>query len=56
MQWDTSIQSNLFTVTPLVPLQCACCYNKVVVVTRTFSTEVIKFVPTMCVVVKRLML
>ena len=28
-----------------------CCYNQVVVVTRTFSTETIESVPTMCVVV-----
>ena len=33
-----------------------CCYNQVVVVTRTFSTETIESVPAMCVVVKRLML
>ena len=33
-----------------------CCYNQVVVVTRTFSTETIDSVPAMCVVVKRLML
>ena len=32
-----------------------CCYNQVVVVTRTFSTETIESVPAMCVVVKRLM-
>ena len=51
------IQSNLFTTTPLVPLKCAVTnYNQVVVVTRTFSTETIKSVPVMCVVVKRLML
>ena len=46
------IQSNL------VPLKM-CCYNQVVVVvvvTRTFSTETIESVHTMCVVVKRLML
>ena len=30
-----------------------CCYNQVVVVTRTFSTETIESVPAMCVVVKR---
>ena len=29
-----------------------CCYNQVVVVTRTFSTETIESVPAMCVVVK----
>ena len=33
-----------------------CCYNQVVVVTRTFSTETIQSVPAMCVVVKRSML
>ena len=33
-----------------------CCYNQVVVVTRTFSTETTESVPAMCVVVKRLML
>ena len=33
-----------------------CCYNQVVVVTRTFSTETIEYVPAMCVVVKKLML
>ena len=33
-----------------------CCYNQVVVVIRTFSAETIESVPTMCVVVKRLML
>ena len=33
-----------------------CCYNQVVVVIRTFSTETIESVPAMCVVVKRLML
>ena len=33
-----------------------CCYNQVVVVTKTFSTETIDTVPNMCVVVKRLML
>ena len=33
-----------------------CCYNQVVVVTRTFSTESIESVPAMCAVVKRLML
>ena len=33
-----------------------CCYNQVVVVTRTFSTETIEFVPVMGVVIKRLML
>jgi hypothetical protein len=33
-----------------------CCYNQVVVATRTFSTETIESVPAMCVVVKRLML
>ena len=33
-----------------------CCYNQVVVVTRTFSTETIESAPAMCVVVKRLML
>ena len=33
-----------------------CCYNQVVVVTRTFSTETIESIPAMCVVVKRLML
>ena len=33
------------------------CYNQVVVVTRTFSTEPVKSAPAMCVVVvKRLML
>ena len=32
------------------------CYNQVVVVIRTFSTETIESVPAMCVVVKRLML
>ena len=29
-----------------------CCYNQVVVVTRTFSTETIESIPAMCVVVK----
>ena len=33
-----------------------CCYNQVVVVTRTFSIEVSETVTNMCVVVKRLML
>ena len=33
-----------------------CCYNQVVAVTRTFSTETIESVPAVCVVVKRLML
>ena len=33
-----------------------CCYNQVVVVSRTFSTETIESVPAMGVVVKRLML
>ena len=33
-----------------------CCYNQVVVVTRTFSTDTIESVFAMCVVVKRLML
>ena len=33
-----------------------CCYNQVVVVTRTFTTETNESVPAMCVVVKRLML
>ena len=33
-----------------------CCYNQVVVVTRTFSTETIESAPAMGVVVKRLML
>ena len=33
-----------------------CCYNQVVVVTRTLSTETIESVPAMCDVVKRLML
>ena len=33
-----------------------CCYNQVVVVTRTFSTETIESVPAVCVVVKKLML
>ena len=33
-----------------------CCYNQVVVVTRTFNTETIESIPAMCVVVKRLML
>ena len=29
-----------------------CCYNQVVVVTFTFSTETIEYVPAMCVVVR----
>ena len=33
-----------------------CCYNQVVVVTRTFSTETIESALAMCVVVRRLML
>ena len=33
-----------------------CCYNQLVVVPRTYSTETIESVPVMCVVVKRLML
>ena len=33
-----------------------CCYNQVVVVTRTFTTETIESVPVMSVVIKRLML
>ena len=33
-----------------------CCYNQVVVVTRTFSAETIESVPVMCVAVKRLTL
>ena len=33
-----------------------CCYNLVVVTTRTFSTETIESIPAMCVVVKRLTL
>ena len=33
-----------------------CCYNQVVVVTRTFSTETTESVPAMCVVIKSLML
>ena len=33
-----------------------CCYNQVVVVASTFSTETIESVPAMGVVVKRLML
>jgi hypothetical protein len=33
-----------------------CCYDQVVVVTRTYSTETIESVPAMCVVVKKLML
>ena len=49
------MQSNLFTVNdPLGPIKM-CCYNQVVVVTRTFSTDNIESVPPMCVVVKRLM-
>ena len=33
-----------------------CCYNQVVVVTGTFSTETIESIPAMCVVRERLML
>ena len=33
-----------------------CCYNQVVVVTRTFGTETIESIPAKCAVVKRLML